>query len=177
VLLPASSGTGFEWVDHSLSHNTVCRSLALVLVCSKTTAIACAAVLNMPVTRSITRTRAATTPPVVNVKRAPKRQSESKDPVVTTKRSRTSNSKPRAKKSETEEGTVPRPLIEPSGEEPAPLPAKLIFSLEDAKSHLIRADHRFRDVFSRLPCKPFEELEDIHPFRLVLRGHAADGCT
>ena len=140
--------------------------------------IACAAVLNMPVTRSITRARAATTSPIVNVKRAPKRQSESKDPVVTTKRSRTSNSKPRATKSETE-GTVrvPRPLIEPSGEELAPLPAKLIFSLEDAKNHLIRADHRFRDVFSRLPCKPFESLEDVHPFRSVLRGHAADGCT
>lgn len=130
----------------------------------------------MPVTRSITRTRAATIPPVVNVKRAPKRQSESKDPEVTTKRSRTSNSKPRTKKSETE-GTVPRPLIEPSGEEPALLPAKLMFSLEDAKDHLIRADHRFRDVFSRLPCKPFENLESIHPFRSVLRGHAADGCA
>ncbi|KAF8502181.1 DNA glycosylase [Russula emetica] len=111
----------------------------------------------MPLTRSITRARAATTPPVVNVKRAPKRQSESKDPVVTTKRSRTSNSKPRAKKTETE-GTVPRPLIESSGEELAPIPAKLIFSLEDAKNHLIRADHRFRDMFSRLP--------DVRPFRL-----------
>ena len=95
----------------------------------------------MPVTRSITRTRAATTTPaVLGVKRAVKRQSESKDPKVTTKRSKTSNSKPRTKKTETE-GTVPRPLIEPSGEEPAPLPAKLIFSLEDARNHLIREDH------------------------------------
>jgi DNA-3-methyladenine glycosylase II len=127
----------------------------------------------MPVTRSITRTRAATTTPVLSVKRAPKRQSESKDPVVTAKRSRTSNSKPRAKRSETE-GIVPRPLTEPSGEELAPLPAKLNFSLEDAKNHLIRADHRFGDAFSRLPCKPFESLEGVHPFRSVLRGHAAE---
>lgn len=126
----------------------------------------------MPVTRSITRARAATTLPVVNVKRAPKRQSESNDPVVTTKRSRTSNSKLRAKKPETE-GTVPRPLIEPSEEDQAPLPAKLIFSLEDAKNHLIRADHRFRDIFSRFPYKPVESLEEIHPFRSVLHGHAA----
>jgi DNA-3-methyladenine glycosylase II len=125
----------------------------------------------MPVTRSITRTHGATTPPLVGLKRTPKRQSESKDPVVSTKRSRTSNSKPRTKKIETE-GTVPRPLIEPSGEELAPLPAKLIFSLEDAKNHLIRADYRFRDLFSRLPCKPFESLEGVHPFRSVLRGHA-----
>lgn len=130
----------------------------------------------MPVTRSITRARAATTPPIVNVKRAPKRQSEPKDPVVTAKRSKTSNSKPRTKKSETEE-SVPRPLIKPSGEELAPLPAKLIFSLEDAKNHLIQADRRFRDMFSRLPCKPFETLEDVDPFRSVLHGHAADGCT
>ena len=121
----------------------------------------------MPVTRSITRARATTAPPIVNVKRVPKRQSESKDPVVTNKRSKTSNSKPRAKKSETE-GTVPRPLIEPSGEELAPLPVKLIFSLDDAKNHLIRADHRFRDVFSRLPCKPFESPEEVRPFRSVL---------
>jgi DNA-3-methyladenine glycosylase II len=179
VLLPASAGTCLEVGPPQRESQpliTPCRSLALVLICSKTTPIACAAVLNMPVTRSITRTRAATIPPIVNVKRAPKRQSESKDPVVTTKRSRTSNSKARAKKVETE-GTVPRPLIEPSGEELAPLPAKLIFSLEDAKDHLIRADHRFRDVFSRLPCKPFETLEEVHPFRSVLRGHAADDCT
>ena len=152
------------------------RSLALDPICSKTTAVACATVCNMPVTRSITRTRAATTPPVVNVKHAPKHQLESKDPVVRTKRGITSISKPRAKKSE-REGTVPRPLTEPPGEELAPLPAKLIFSLEDAKNHLIRADHRFRDVFCRLPCKPFERLEGVHPFRSVLRGHAADGCT
>jgi hypothetical protein len=32
-------------------------------------------------------------------------------------------------------------------------------------------------VFSRLPCKPFESLEDVHPFRSVLRGHAAGGYT
>jgi hypothetical protein len=32
-------------------------------------------------------------------------------------------------------------------------------------------------VFSRLPCKPFERLEGIHPFRSVLRGHAGAGWT
>jgi DNA-3-methyladenine glycosylase II len=123
----------------------------------------------MPVTRSITRTRAATTPPVINVKRAPKRQAES-DSVV--KKRIKASSKATAKvKPEGAEGVVPRPLIPPSGEgeELALLPAKLIFSLEDAKDHLVRADRRFRDVFSRLPCKPFETLENVHPFRSVLR--------
>jgi DNA-3-methyladenine glycosylase II len=119
----------------------------------------------MPVTRSITRTRAATTPPVVSIKRAPKRQAES-DPAVTKRIKSSSKSKAKAK-SETEGTAVPRPLVQPSGEELAPLPAKLIFSLEDAKSHLIQADRRFGDVFSRLPCKPFERLEGIHPFRSV----------
>jgi len=121
----------------------------------------------MPVTRSITRTRAATTPPVVNVERAPKRRKES-DSVVT-KRIRSSSKTTAKVKPEGAEGVVPRPLISPSGEELAPLPAKLIFSLEDAKDHLVRADRRFRDVFSRLPCKPFETLENVQPFRSVLR--------
>jgi DNA-3-methyladenine glycosylase II len=117
----------------------------------------------MPVTRSVTRSRAATTPPVVNAKRAPKRQAE-QDPAAVTKRIRSSTTGKAKAKSETE---GPRPLVEPTGEELAPLPAKLIFSLEEAKSHLIRADHRFGEVFAHLPCKPFERLEGIHPFRSV----------
>ncbi|KAH9998439.1 DNA glycosylase [Russula compacta] len=118
----------------------------------------------MPVTRSITRTRAATTPPVVNVKRAPKRQAESA--LAVTKRTQSSSGKAKAKAKLEPEG-VPRPLLQPSEEELAPLPAKLVFSLEDAKRHLIQADYRFGDVFSRLPCKPFESLESIHPFRTL----------
>ncbi len=129
----------------------------------------------MPVTRSITRSRAATTSPVVNVKRASQHQSAESDPVVPTKRSRSSISKAKAKKSETE-GGAPRPLIKPSGEELAPLPAKLTFSLEDAKNHLFQADDRFRDAFSRLPCKPFEKLEGVHPFRSV-SSWSRGGCT
>lgn len=120
----------------------------------------------MPVTRSITRTRAVTTSPVVNVKRAPKRQAS-----AVTKRTKSSSGKARAKAKAEPEG-VPRPLLQPSGEEQAPLPAKLIFSLEDAKKHLVQADYRFGDLFSRLPCKPFESLESIHPFRSVFRDHA-----
>ena len=122
----------------------------------------------MPVTRSITRSRAATTLPVVNnVKRAPKRQAES-DPAVTKRiRSSSTTSKAKAKPKTEDPEVVPRPLVQPSGEELAPLPAKLMFSLEEAKSHLIQADHRFGDLFARLPCKPFETLEVIHPFRSV----------
>jgi DNA-3-methyladenine glycosylase II len=125
----------------------------------------------MPVTRSATRTRAARITPVVNAKakQAPKRQAVSD--AVATKRTKASS----VAKAKAEAEGVPRPLVPPSEEEIPPLPAKLTFSLEDAKNHLIQADHRFRDVFSRLQCKPFERLETVHPFRSVLRSHAAVG--
>lgn len=160
-----SGSGGSSTVSHDGASLTPCWRSSVFKTNSH---IVCATVSVMPVTRSITRGRAATTPPVVNnVKRAPKRQAES-DPAVT-KRIRSSSTTSKVKaKSETEgTGAVPRPLVKPSGEELAPLPAKLIFSLEEAKSHLIQADHRFGDVFARLPCKPFERLEGIHPFRSV----------
>lgn len=136
----------------------------------------------MPVTRSITRSHAAKTPPVVNpsLKRraSNKRQLEEVESAdsasaaaAATKRTRKSSSsskKGKAKPEIVEAEAVPRrPLIKPSGEDLAPLPAKLTFSLEDAKDRLVKADGRFGDVFSRLPCKPFERVEGIHPFRSV----------
>jgi DNA-3-methyladenine glycosylase II len=123
----------------------------------------------MPVTRSAARIRAARiTSTIVNAKQqAPKRQAVSD--TVATKRTKKVSTPTKAKAKETETDRVPRPLISPPSddEEIAPLPAQLTFSLEDAKNHLIQADHRFRDVFSFLPCKPFETLEGIHPFRSV----------
>jgi len=128
----------------------------------------------MPITRSITRMSAPTTSPVVNIKRkrASNYQSEvavsDSDSKERARSSKKSKSKSKAKPAETEEQTaVPRPLVPSSGEELAPIPAKLTFSLADAKDHLVRVDRRFGDVFSRLPCKPFERLESVHPFRLV----------
>ncbi|KAL0072365.1 hypothetical protein AAF712_000128 [Marasmius tenuissimus] len=50
------------------------------------------------------------------------------------------------------------------GEADALVPAQLSFSFEEAKAHLINADARFEDLFERLPCKPYEELEMVHPF-------------
>jgi DNA-3-methyladenine glycosylase II len=125
----------------------------------------------MPVTRSIARARAAKTPPVVNLKRASnKRQledaegaTESEPAVIKRTKSSNKNSKTKPKDAD----AVPRPLVKPSGEDLAPLPAKLTFSLEDAKNHLVKVDRRFGDVFARLPCKPFETLEGVHPFRSV----------
>lgn len=50
-------------------------------------------------------------------------------------------------------------------EPPELLPAVLTFSLDEAKQHLIRADPRFEDLFSRLKCRPWEHLERVDPFR------------
>ncbi|KAK7045590.1 hypothetical protein VNI00_007422 [Paramarasmius palmivorus] len=52
-------------------------------------------------------------------------------------------------------------------EQPALVPAKLTFSFEEAKEHLIEVDPRFEDLFERLKCGPFEELEMVHPFRAL----------
>ncbi|KAG5342956.1 hypothetical protein C0989_005905 [Termitomyces sp. Mn162] len=45
------------------------------------------------------------------------------------------------------------------------VPALLTFSFEEGKKHLISVDHRFQDLFGKMPCKPFEHLEMVHPFR------------
>lgn len=52
------------------------------------------------------------------------------------------------------------------------VPAKLTFDLEEAKSHLIDADARFEDIFSRMPCRPYERLEQIDPFRYGLCNYS-----
>ncbi|KAL4078520.1 DNA glycosylase [Scleroderma yunnanense] len=45
--------------------------------------------------------------------------------------------------------------------------AVLNFSFEDAKAHLIKVDPRFSELFQRLKCKPFQQLDQVHPFRCV----------
>jgi len=67
--------------------------------------------------------------------------------------------------------TQPHPMVTalmPKDDADALVPATLTFSLEKAKEHLIRVDHRFEDIFDKMPCKPYENLEQFHPFRLVL---------
>ena len=56
----------------------------------------------------------------------------------------------------------------PSSETNKLLPAVLNFSFETAKQHLITADARFEGIFNKLPCRPFEELETVDPFRFVV---------
>ncbi|KIJ67702.1 hypothetical protein HYDPIDRAFT_107169 [Hydnomerulius pinastri MD-312] len=62
---------------------------------------------------------------------------------------------------------APPPPLEDQKEE-ALVPAVLNFSFEDAKAHLINIDPRFAELFARLKCKPFEYLEQVHPFRSLV---------
>jgi DNA-3-methyladenine glycosylase II len=50
-----------------------------------------------------------------------------------------------------------------------PVPAVLTFDFQEAKRHLIQADHRFEDLFQKMTCKPFEQLERVNPFRYGFR--------
>lgn len=58
--------------------------------------------------------------------------------------------------------------LPPSREASQSLPATLSFSLANAKQHLINADARFEDIFNKLPCRPFEQLESVDSFQWVL---------
>lgn len=132
---------------------------------------------NMPTTRSASKTAsgAVTSQPVpqsdtqsVKKPRATKRKAEATGPTVEPSQAQAEALKKRAKKSTTasEPKTVIVPPPSANGDDaPVLLPAKLTFSFEDAKNHLIAEDPRFEDVFRRLPCKPFERLERVEPFR------------
>lgn len=67
--------------------------------------------------------------------------------------------------------TTPAAFIAATAPIPTPgqaltlVPAELTFSFEEAKQHLIDVDPRFEHVFSRLQCRPFEQLERVDPFR------------
>ena len=95
---------------------------------------------------------------------------------VKNKRQRSSNEKDAINAAEdtteTNEDGLTKPPISAvpatdTANEPVLLPAELTFSLEAAKSHLIAVDARFEEVFRKLPCKPFEHLERLEPFRYV----------
>ena len=69
----------------------------------------------------------------------------------------------------TEESLVQAPPVPSPGpaeeEDTTFVPAVLTFDLEEAKNHLIQVDHRFEDLFTKMRCKPFQNLEQVHPFR------------
>ena len=139
---------------------------------------------NMRITRSVTRKATAvgdssgvtvaveeTVAVVVETKGKRKASSATKETVQKRLRANKSTSpRPADKEKKAPHTSSPaREHIEPiptaDGEEL--VPAVLTFSFEDAKAHLISADPRFGDIFNRVSCKPFEELERVDPFRYV----------
>ncbi|CCM05461.1 uncharacterized protein FIBRA_07681 [Fibroporia radiculosa] len=132
----------------------------------------------MPVTRSATRAAAGSFPAV----NAPIVVAEPKKPLK-----RKAASVPAAKKEtrkkakadvsdDNDDATLSRedsekdkgnPSVNAQGDAAALVPAVLTFSFEDAKEHLISADCRFEEMFKRMPCKPFEHLEQFDPFRTL----------
>src|SRR5882762_421805 len=78
----------------------------------------------------------------------------------------TNKSKPKKIRTADVETTIIPPTLVPSGTDTTPLvPAVLSFNFEEAKQHLINVDARFEDVFAKMKCKPFEQLEQVSPFR------------
>ncbi|KAG6862247.1 hypothetical protein C0995_002178 [Termitomyces sp. Mi166 len=119
----------------------------------------------MRTTRSATRAQAASTQASEG-----KRKIEDEEPKTSIKkRSRVAQTTP-AKETKT---ISPAPSIStstvnnalPHKAQPM-VPALLTFSFEEGKKHLISVDHRFRDLFGKMQCKPFEHLEMVHPFRV-----------
>ncbi|KAI1794193.1 DNA glycosylase [Ganoderma leucocontextum] len=96
-----------------------------------------------------------------------KTSSATKEPVQ--KRTKSSSTKPSDEGKKAPPASVPTipivPIPTADGEEL--VPAVLTFSFEDAKRHLISADPRFDDIFNRVSCKPFEQLERVDPFRTL----------
>ncbi|KAF7361910.1 DNA-3-methyladenine glycosidase [Mycena venus] len=106
----------------------------------------------MPATRSSTRSVSATSTPTL------KRKLESAE---------TLNSPKKAKPTAIPKPDIPVTSGTTSEPDFVPADAVLTFSFEDAKEHLINADHRFEDVFAKLECTPFQKLETVHPFRAL----------
>jgi len=55
----------------------------------------------------------------------------------------------------------------PRGSEPELVPATLSFKLAEAKAHLIAFDPRFKGLFERRACRPYEQLATVDPFRTL----------
>ncbi|KAI5117110.1 hypothetical protein M0805_008229 [Coniferiporia weirii] len=147
----------------------------------------------MPVTRSATRltrqssnaanarpldkdVKAEAEPSAKSAKKKATKSSSSTEKPVKAKKSQAKDKSAKAKdtgNSKIPEASLPHasvPLISFSeGVETAPalLPAVLSFSFSGAKQHLINADPRFEDLFSKMPCRPFEHLETVDPFRTL----------
>jgi len=121
----------------------------------------------MPATRSATLRGAAkeekpTNTPAEAKKKRKASRSEGEPP------SNPGKKKPRTEKQDTPHSVQLPAIPLARGASPAIVPDVLSFSFTDAKQHLIGVDRRFEDMFEKMKCRPFENLEQVHPFRYAL---------
>jgi DNA-3-methyladenine glycosylase II len=109
--------------------------------------------------------------------RTTKRKADGSPVKGTTKKSRAAAKEPNAspksilKPSPSPGPAASRPQAEGDvGEEQELVPAVLTFSFEDARSHLVSVDGRFADLFTKMKCRPFQNLERVDPFRTLTQS-------
>ncbi|KAH7888820.1 DNA glycosylase [Phlebopus sp. FC_14] len=120
---------------------------------------------NMPQTRAATRL-STTTPSKSTAKRKAEPTPPSNTPRA--KKSKSTTTEAVLPQAANAAASVPPPAASTGQNEEALVPAVLGFSFEDAKAHLVNVDSRFAGLFARLKCKPFEYLEQAHPFRALV---------
>ncbi|KAI5889661.1 DNA glycosylase [Schizophyllum commune H4-8] len=125
----------------------------------------------MPTTRSQSRGTPSSTPAPVKRKAddadAAASASKAKKPRSTKAKPSTPRVAKDAVSTESQLVPPPPPPTIPGSEPEKILPAILTFDYAEAKRHLISVDSRFEELFKRLPCKPYEQLETVHPFRAL----------
>jgi DNA-3-methyladenine glycosylase II len=116
----------------------------------------------MPTTRSSTRSLASTASRITIENPATINKSKRKAPSEPSKHS--TQKKSRQVPASTQ--AIPS-APESNGVETSVLPPALPkgFSFQEARRHLINADGRFEDIFDKLLCRPFENLEQNDPFK------------
>lgn len=126
--------------------------------------------IEMPATRSSARLASQAQPPinlasdetVVGEKPTRKRKTASEDPLKTQP-----TKKPARKQKATNHDEIPQREFVDEDEKTKLVPAVLSFDFATAKKHLVEVDHRFGELFKKMPCKPYEVLEQVHPFRYL----------
>lgn len=123
----------------------------------------------MPTTRSASRQLSNAASLLSSATAAPKRKASNaakESARQSVKKPRTLSKQEGGQAESPQKKLVSKP-VSSNGQLPVLLPAKLSFSFEHAKKQLIDVDPRFEDLFQRLPCRPFEHLEQVDPFRSV----------
>ncbi|KAG8893372.1 hypothetical protein FRC01_013630, partial [Tulasnella sp. 417] len=128
-------------------------------------------------TRAATRalatgaTRATPSTPAPSLKRKKSLKDNEEHPAPAKKKAAVSASRKDASTDEQNSDSTPTPSAVPVNSEPAPkadvIPATLSFDWAEAKAHLINADSRFEKLFSKLKCRPYQELDAVEPFQTL----------